>query len=136
LTGRQTRAQIIRKLPDGKTAPVVIALDAIERELADAFPLLFKSVTAGNGVGFSDYLGLERSCLTTGKRFALFFVHPYRSSEWGTNEHANGTIRRCFPKGTDFFLVSGRQIAKAQNWMNRSPRKIQDGPPTYPLTPF
>ena len=53
LTGLKTRSQIIRKLPDGKAASDA-ALDAIEREPADAFPFLFKSVTAGNGFEFSD----------------------------------------------------------------------------------
>ncbi|MDR2500682.1 MAG: hypothetical protein LBD37_06330 [Treponema sp.] len=109
----------------------------MERELADAFPLLFKSVTVGNGFEFSDYQELERSCLTAGKRFSLLFASPpYRASERGTNEHANGMIRRYFPKGTDFSLVSDRQAATAQNWMNRYPRKILAGLPPVRLLPF
>ena len=68
LTERKLRAQIIRKLPDGKAASVVAALDALDREHADTFPLLFKSVTADNGVEFSDYRGLERSCVSAGNQ--------------------------------------------------------------------
>ena len=68
---------------------MVAALDTLEREYAGTFPLLFKSVTADNGVEFSDYQGLERSRVNVGNRFSLFFVHPYRASERGTNEHAN-----------------------------------------------
>jgi IS30 family transposase len=54
LTDRKTRAEIIRKLPDGTAASVTAALDALERELGTRFPLLFKTITADNGVAFPD----------------------------------------------------------------------------------
>jgi IS30 family transposase len=136
LTERKTRAEIIRKLPDGAAFSVVAALDALERELGTRFPLLFKTITADNGVEFSDYAGLERSCLLEGKRFQLYFAHPYRAHERGSNEHGNGIIRRFFPKGTDFSLVTEEQAAGVQAWMNRYPRKILNGLSPEQVLPF
>lgn len=127
LTERKTRAEIIRKLPDGSAASVVAALDGLERSLGPRFSPLFKSVTSDNGVEFSHTAGMERSCCSEKQRLSFFYAHPYRASERGTNEHANGMIRRFFPKGTDFSLISGEAIAKAQGWMNRYPRKILGG---------
>ncbi|MDR1257230.1 MAG: IS30 family transposase [Spirochaetaceae bacterium] len=135
LTDRKTRAEIIRKLPDGKAASVVAALDGIERELGADFSSVFKSITADNGAGFSDYEALERSCLSDGKRCGLFFAHPYRSGERGTNENSNGIIRRFFPKGTDFSTVSEEAVAKVQSWINNYPRKILHGQPPIKIAP-
>jgi IS30 family transposase len=65
-----------------------------------------------------------------GKRYLLFFTHPYISGERGANENNNGIIRRFFPKGTEW------EIAKAQRWMNRYPRKILNGLPPIKLFPL
>jgi IS30 family transposase len=127
LTERKTRAEIIRKLPDGSAASVVAALNGLERTVGPRFSTLFKSITSDNGVEFSNAAGMERSCSSEKQRLSLFYAHPYRASERGTNEHANGMIRRFFTKGTDFSLVSGEAIANVQVWMNRYPRKILGG---------
>jgi IS30 family transposase len=42
---------------------VAAALDALEKELGDDFPKVFRTITTDNGVEFSDYEALERSCL-------------------------------------------------------------------------
>ncbi|MDR2444612.1 MAG: hypothetical protein LBD44_01555 [Spirochaetaceae bacterium] len=77
LTERKTRVEIVRKLKDGREASVTEALDAIEKEMGDDFSKAFKSITADNGVEFSDYHALERSCLSEGKRYMLFFARPF-----------------------------------------------------------
>ena len=80
------------------------------------------------GREFSDYPGLEHSCLTAGKRFSLFFTHPYRASERRTNEHAKGMIRRFFfPKGVRTFprFLTSRQLGRqAMKGSIRCPMKI------------
>lgn len=52
-----------------------------------------------------------------------FFAHPYRSSERGANENANGLLREYFPKGTDFRDISNEEIARVEYALNTRPRK-------------
>ncbi|MDR2042853.1 MAG: IS30 family transposase [Clostridium sp.] len=57
----------------------------------------------------------------------MYYAHPYSSWERGSNENANGIIRRFFPKGTDFGKVSIAKIQAVEDWMNDYPRRILDG---------
>jgi IS30 family transposase len=84
---------------------------------------IFKIVTSDNGSEFLDFGKLEKS-IFGGKRFEMYYAHPYSSYERGTNENANGIIRRFLPKGTDFSKISNKKIQKIQDWMNDYPRKI------------
>lgn len=52
-----------------------------------------------------------------------YFAHAYASWERGTNENTNGLIRRFFPKGTDFRLVTQAQIRMVERLLNSRPRK-------------
>ena len=52
-----------------------------------------------------------------------FFAHPYRSSERGANENANGLLREYFPKGTDFRSVSDAELSFVEYRLNSRPRK-------------
>ena len=61
------------------------------------------------------------------KRTNLYYAHPYSAWERGSNENANGIIRRFFPKGTDFGLVSVAEIQKVEDWINNYPRRILGG---------
>ena len=38
---------------------------------------------------------------------------------WGTN----GLLRQYFPKGTDFTIITDKQIVQAQERLNHRPRK-------------
>ena len=49
---------------------------------------------------------------------------PASPWERGTNEHTNGLIRQCFPKGTDFSQISRRAITYVQTLLNGRPRKV------------
>ena len=87
---------------------------------------MVKTVTFDNGSEFLNFQALERSA-TGEKRFEVFYAHPYSSWERGSNENANGLMRRFFPKGTDFSKVSIRRINAAAAWINSYPRRILNG---------
>jgi len=128
LTERKTRVEIVREIPDRTAASVTAEIDKLERQMgAVAFRKLFVSITADNGVEFSNATGLELSILNRQSRTRLYFAHPYSSFERGTNENYNGIIRRFIPKGSDIGSWSKRSIRKIQDWMNNYPRKILNG---------
>nr|WP_298220958.1 IS30 family transposase [Flavobacterium sp.] len=56
-------------------------------------------------------------------RVKVYFAHPYSPWERPTNENTNGLIRNYFPKGTDFNLLSKKNIFEVQNQINERPRK-------------
>ena len=128
LTERKTKTEITRKMPDRTASSVKKEIDKIERQMgAIAFRELFISITADNGVEFSNAEGLERSILNKQVRTQLYFAHPYSSYERGTNENHNGIIRRFIPKGSDIGKEKKSTIRKIQDWMNNYPRKILGG---------
>ena len=127
LTERKTRQEIIIRLPDRTQRAVKHALDMLERRYGSKFKERFKSITADNGSEFLAFESLEKSCLYKGKRFKMYFAHPYSSWERGSNENANGIIRRFFPKGTDFSKISRAKIQAVEDWMNNYPRRILGG---------
>lgn len=127
LTERKSRAEIIRKMPNGEASSVVAELNKIEEALgAEVFRKLFKSITADGGSEFMDFEGIENSKDGT-RRTILYFAHPYRASERGTNENHNRIFRRFYPKGTDFSKLPPALFTEVQTWMNNYPRKILKG---------
>lgn len=125
LTERKTRQEIIRLMKDKTTKSVVKALDGIERQFGAAqFSKVFRTITVDNGLEFSDYINIERSCLRKGQRTKLYYCHAYSYWERGSNENQNKMIRRHFPKGFDFSRVTAAAIRKLENWMNNYPRAI------------
>jgi transposase, IS30 family len=127
LTERKSRAEIIRKISDGKASSVVKEIHKLEKELGyNKFTKLFKSITADCGSEFMDFIGIETS-VSGKKRTAVFFAHPYCARERGTNENHNRIIRRFYPKGTDFSNLNSELFKDTQKWMNNYPRKILGG---------
>lgn len=122
-TERVSRYELIFKLPDKTTASVVGVLDKLERQLRHDFPKIFRSITVDNGSEFCDWHGMRRS-LYGGLRTEIYYCHPYRSSERGSNENANRIIRRFIPKGTDISRISHRRVREIQDWMNHYPRRV------------
>ncbi len=126
LTERQTREEIIIKLPNHTAEAVVAALDNLEKRWgAELFSKVFKTITVDNGSEFADVEGLERSILNEGeKRTHLYYCHPYSSWERGTNEVTNKMVRRKVPKGTNFDDKTDEEIKEIEDWINGYPRKI------------
>lgn len=54
---------------------------------------------------------------------ATYFADPYSSWQRGSNENANGLLRRYFPKGTDFAIISQQDIDAVVWEINTRPRK-------------
>jgi len=120
LTERKTREEIIVKIPGKKAEYVIAALDKIERKFKNEFKQKFKSITFDNGSEFRDYKGLERSYdkRKKSKRVSVFYAHPYRSGERGSNENNNRLVRRFLPKGTDMTPISDEYIQWIEDWIN------------------
>ena len=116
-TERQTRLELIRKLKTKNMENVVREIDRLEKQLGRKdFRLVFKSITSDNGVEFLDNKGIEKD------RTTLYYCHPYRSSERGSNENQNKLIRRFYPKGTSLNKVSPDDIINLQDFINTYPR--------------
>lgn len=69
----------------------------------------------------SENMGYRELALSLG--IQCFFAHAYHSWERGSNENANGLIRRFFPKRTDFRDVSDEEIQWVERLLNSRPRK-------------
>lgn len=107
MTERKSRKEIVKKIPDAKGKSVVEVLDRIEKEIGSkAFRKIFTTLTCDGRSEFIDIEGIERSCIDGKSRTKLYFAHPYTACEHGTNENLNRILRRFFPKGCDFSIVT------------------------------
>jgi len=109
LSERKSKLVRIRKLFSLSPDENLLAIQSMR------WNMFMKSITFDNG--------LEN------KRHALlmmltYFCNPYSSWEKGGVENVNKMIRRYFPKGTDFRNVSVSEIQKAEDLINKKPRKI------------
>ena len=64
------------------------------------------AVLTDNGCEF-----LDHARLTKVFKANVYYTHAYASWQKGSVENANGRLRKWFPKGTDFSLVSHAEIA-------------------------
>ena len=126
LTERKTREEIIVKIPGKKAEYVAQALDLIEKKYKKIFYTKFKTITFDNGCEFRNWKSLEKSydCRRKTPRTQVYYAHPYRSGERGSNENANRLIRRFIPKGIDITPISEEYIQKIEDWINNYPRAM------------
>lgn len=126
LTERKTREEIIVKIAGKKAEYVANALDMIERKYKNMFYSKFKTITFDNGGEFRNWEILEKSYDKRRKkpRTQVYYAHPYRSGERGSNENANRLIRRFIPKGIDITPISEEFIQYIENWINNYPRAM------------
>lgn len=129
LLERKTRKYIVIKIPSKSPKHVKKALDIVESRFGDLFSQVVKTITFDNGLEFVNYRLLQQSTLPAraSPRFDIYYAHPYRSGERGSNENANGLLRRFFPKGTNFAEVSMQDVFDAADWLNNYPRKLLSG---------
>ena len=124
LTERQSRAELMYPLKNRSQKCVQEVFDRLEYRYKGRFIDIFKSITCDNGSEFLDWESLERSCLHTGKRTAIYFAHPYSSWERGSNENANRLIRKFIKKGEDIGKLPVAYIKRIEKWINNYPRRI------------
>lgn len=77
-----------------------------------------QTLTYDNGTEFSEYEFIEEQT-----KADVYFAHPYHSWERGTNENANGLIRRYYPKGTYFSNINEKEFKRNVSKINHRPRK-------------
>lgn len=125
-TERMTREEIIIKLPSKETKEVAKALDVLEKMYKQEFSKKFKTITFDNGPEFRNWKSLEKSYdrRKTKPRTQVYYAHPYRSGERGSNENGNRLIRRFIPKGTDITLITEEFIKYVEKWINNYPRAM------------
>lgn len=126
LTERKTREEIIVKIAGKKAEYVAQALDLIEKKYKKIFYTKFKTITFDNGCEFRNWKCLEKSydCRRKTPRTQVYYAHPYRSGERGSNENANRLIRRFIPKGINITPISEEYIQKIEDWINNYPRAM------------
>ncbi len=113
LIERKTRYVILTKLKD-KTPTETES--AVIRGLKNQF---VKTITFDNGIENRNHQEM-----TDVLQAKIYFCHPYHSWEKGSNEHANGIVRRYLPKKTDLAIVTQRDVDDIAWEINNRPRKI------------
>lgn len=119
LVERTTRYTVL--VPLGKNKSAVAVRKAYARAFRSLPAELKKTLTYDQG---KEMLEHKRFTIDTG--IQVYFAHPGSPWERGTNENTNGLIRQYFPKGTDFFKISTREIKRVQRRLNDRPRAVLD----------
>lgn len=123
LSERKTRQELLFKLDNKQCASV---WNTIQKNW-DNLKHYIKSITCDNGVEFSTNCDISNNELIEFVRTNLYYCHPYRSGERGTNENQNKLIRRFYPKGVDLSEVTQEELNKIQDFINNMPRKLFNG---------
>lgn len=117
LVERVTRKLITVIIPNKTEESVKRAIRQIYKQYGKKAKKIFKSITADNGVEFSNLKEAISSII-------IYYAHPYSSYERGTNEKTNSLLRKFFPKGKSLEGVSNEIVQRAADYINHLPRKI------------
>jgi IS30 family transposase len=77
-----------------------------------------KTITYDNGKEFAGHVDIAKA-----SHSKAYFAHPYSSWERGLNENTNGLIRQYFPKGSDFSLITKKDVKTVMDKINNRPKK-------------
>lgn len=124
LVERKTRMGLVMRLESRTQEGVAQAMRKLAREYKEQFTAIFKTITSDNG---SEFLGWRRMEAAGYKRrkakTRVYYAHPYRASERGSNENYNGLLRRKIPKGKSIDGMALERIDLAMRWVNDLPRR-------------
>jgi transposase, IS30 family len=95
------------------------ALDGFTRRLRSIPPELRKTMTYDQGSEMALHKSLSRKL-----RMDIYFCDAYKPWQRGSNENANGIIRRYLPKGIDLSPFTDKNLADLEFVLNNMPRKI------------
>jgi len=115
LAERKALITSLRKT-DSKNAAEVA--QAVTDALLDMPPSWVKTITFDNGTEFAKHQEIAEALHAD-----IYFATPYSAYQRGTNENANGLIRRFLPKGTDFRPLTQAQLDRIAQQLNDRPRK-------------
>ena len=119
LLERKSRLYVALRCPSARATDVKETLYAWLNTFKDVnLACLCKTITADNGLEFSEISNLENETLS------IYFARPYSAWERGSNERHNGLLRRCIPKGMPIKAVSEETIQRTLQWCNNLPRKL------------
>ena len=115
LVERTTRTTILVPLQAKDALSVRVAFAKTVKQLPKE---VFKSITHDRGTEMH-----QHQLFTKETKVQIYFADPQSPWQRGTNENTNGLIRQFFPKGTDFNLVTTKEIKQVQRLLNERPRK-------------
>lgn len=112
---RLSRFYVVKKVDRIASLETIV----VQKQIFSSLPVFSRlSATHDNGrenhehYRLIDELGMD-----------TYFADPYSSWQRGSNENANGILRRYFPKGTDFSQISQAEIDDVVWEINSKPRK-------------
>lgn len=111
---RRSRYLVTAVLPSPNAEAMRVELTAALRPHAHRV----LTITVDNDRAFAQHARIARAL-----KADIYFAHPYRSWERGTNENTNGLLRQYFPKGMEFKALTRRDVRRAENKLNHRPRK-------------
>lgn len=96
------------------------------------FLSLFEVILTDRGSEFGDPLSLETGIYGI-ERTSIYYCDPMRSSQKGGIENVHTMLRMILPKGTIFSTLTQRDIKKAVDHINSTPRANLNGQTPYKL---
>jgi IS30 family transposase len=118
LVERTSRYVMLVRL-DGCSAQHI--LEGFSRRLLRIPPGLRRTLTYDQGSEMALHKDLARRL-----RMDVFFCDAYKPWQRGSNENANGIIRRYLPKGLDLSTFTDDDLASLEAVINNRPRPILD----------
>jgi len=111
---RKSGLVFIRAMPDRKSE----TLNQAMKEVLKRYPGPVRSITVDNGKEFFHHRRLAEMLNTK-----IYFAHPYRSGERGTNENTNGLLRQYLGRKTEISTLSEQIMEGIMEKLNQRPRK-------------